>query len=79
MLEEVKQLIPGSGDSSFPRPEADGNLTSSRASIQELAQLDNLVKMAKVLQEVAVSLAPVSSQLSSWESFGCKHGATTDK
>lgn len=52
MLEAVKQLIPGSGDPSSPRPQAGGNSPSSQASFEEL---DDLVKMAKVLQEVAVS------------------------
>lgn len=60
IFEEVKQLIPGRGDSSFPRAQVGGN---SRSCQENLKELDNLVKIAKVLQEVAVSLAAACSRI----------------
>lgn len=56
ILEEVRQLIPEHGDSSFARTQVGGNSLVCQESLKEL---DNLVKMATVLQELAVSLADV--------------------
>lgn len=56
MLEQIKQLIPGSEDSSVAHPKAGGDSLSNRASLREL---NHLVKMARVLQEIAVRLAAV--------------------
>lgn len=54
MIEELWQLLPRCGDSSFPGAQVGGNSLISQDSLKEL---ENLMRMAEVLQEVAVSLA----------------------
>lgn len=52
IVSEVRQLIPGRGGSSSPRGQVSGISLSCQESLKEL---DGLVKMANILQEVAVS------------------------
>lgn len=58
MLEDVRQLIPERGDPSVPSTQAGG---ISLGSQESLKKLDNLVNMATILQQVAVSLAVICS------------------
>jgi len=59
-FEEVRKLIPEHGDSSFARTQDVGNSLFCQESLEEL---ENLVKMAKVFQELAVSFAAFSAKL----------------
>lgn len=54
VLQEVRQLIPVRGDPPFPRGQIGGSSSMCQESLKEL---ESLVKMAKDLQQVAVSLA----------------------
>ena len=56
MLEDVRQLVPERRDPSAPSTQAGG---ISLGSQESLKKLDNLVNMATILQQVAVSLAVI--------------------
>ena len=58
VLEDVRQLMPERGSPSLPSTRAGG---ISLGCQESLKKLDILVNMARILQEVAVSLAVVCS------------------